>query len=208
MISDNRSTLDRRDLLTRAAPACLGAWLGICRLPGTTVLDHRSPQQGQHKFDIQSELSLSLRQRVGMQYGRLIEFIKSLQAQMTEEEIIGLLNRYSEGVGKQVGEQQARNASGTDFQTFVETFRPPRYANSLTHEVVEDGEKVFELRVTECIWAETFRNAGLGGEIGHAAVCNMDYHWPSAFNPSFKMERTKTLMQGDDRCNHRYIDTA
>jgi hypothetical protein len=143
-----------------------------------------------------------------MQYGRLIEFIKSLQAQMTEEEIIGLLNRYSEGVGKQVGEQQARNASGTDFQTFVETFRPPRYANSLTHEVVEDGEKVFELRVTECIWAETFRNAGLGGEIGHAAVCNMDYHWPSAFNPSFKMERTKTLMQGDDHCNHRYIDTA
>ena len=28
------------------------------------------------------------------------------------------------------------------------------------------------------------------------------------FNPAFKMERTKTLMEGDDCCNHRYIDTA
>jgi hypothetical protein len=25
----------------------------------------------------------------------------------------------------------------------------------------------------------------LDGEIGHAAVCNMDYTWPTAFNPDF-----------------------
>jgi hypothetical protein len=39
-------------------------------------------------------------------------------------------------------------------------------------------------------------------------VCNMDFAWPRAFDPSFRMERTKTLMQGDDHCNHRYIDTT
>jgi len=27
-------------------------------------------------------------------------------------------------------------------------------------------------------------------------------------NPDFIMERDKTLMQGDDHCNHRYIDTT
>ena len=43
-------------------------------------------------------------------------------------------------VGRQVGEQQARNSTDTSFQTFVATFRPPRYANTLTHEVVEDGD--------------------------------------------------------------------
>jgi len=62
--------------------------------------------------------------------------------------------------------------------------------------------------VTECLLATVFREAGLGGEIGHATVCNMDYAWPQAFNKSFKMERTKTLMQGDKICNHRYIDTT
>jgi len=107
-----------------------------------------------------------------------------------------------------VGEGQAQNSPDTEFQTFAETFRPPWYATSLTHEVVEDTEKAFGLRVTECVWASVFREAGLDGEIGHAGVCNMDYHWPAAFNPDFKMERSRTLMQGHDHCNHRYIDTA
>ena len=153
-------------------------------------------------------MALSARQRVGMQYSNLIGFIQTLQDQMSEEELIGLLNDYSAGVGRRAGEQQARGAPDRSFQTYVATFRPPRYATSLTHEIVEDGEKVFELRVTECVWAEVCRAAGLGGEIGHAAVCNMDYHWPTAFNPNFKMERTRTLMQGHDHCNHRYIDTS
>ena len=62
--------------------------------------------------------------------------------------------------------------------------------------------------VTECVWAATYRDAGLGGEIGHAAVCHMDYSWPPAFNSSIKMERSKTLMQGHECCNHRYIWTG
>ncbi len=208
MTSGGGSALDRRELLTRAAPACVGAWLGLCRMPGLTDWYSEVAQQEQHKFDAPAELKLSVRQRVGLQYGNLIEFIKTLQSKMPEEELIGLLNTYSAEAGRRAGEQQASNAPDTGFQQFVATFRPPRYANSLTHEVVQDSEKVFELRVTECIWAETFRNAGLGGEVGHAALCNMDYYWPPAFNPSFKMERTKTLMQGDDHCNHRYLDTA
>jgi len=55
---------------------------------------------------------------------------------------------------------------------------------------------------------ERQRENSLDGEIGRAAVCTMDYHWPTAFNSDFIMERDKTLMQGHDRCNHRYIDTT
>ena len=91
------------------------------------------------------------------------------------------------------------------FETFVAQFRPPRYERTLTHEVVVDTEDTFELRVTECVIAEVFIQAGMGGEIGHAAVCNMDYAWPPAFNPAIRMERSKTLMQGHDCCNHRYL---
>jgi len=138
----------------------------------------------------------------------LIDFVTVLQEEMPEPELIRLLNAYSANRGRQVGEDQARQWSDTSFAAFVNQFRPPRYASQLTHEVVEDTGKVFELRVTECLTAEVFRAAGLGGAIGHAAVCNMDYYWPTAFNSSFKMERTKTLMQGDAECNHRYINTA
>jgi hypothetical protein len=208
MADHTAAVLDRRELLTRVAPACAIACLAPCRVATLAASTPMLPLQDSHKFDVPSDVSMSIRQRMIMQFGRLIRFIRSLQGQLGETETIRLLNVYSADIGRRAGEQQALNAPDTSFESFVQVFRPPNFADSLTHEVVEDSEKVFGLRVTECIWAETFQGAGMGGEIGHAAVCNMDYHWPPAFNPDFKMERTKTLMQGHDHCNHRYIDTA
>ncbi|UCG89257.1 MAG: L-2-amino-thiazoline-4-carboxylic acid hydrolase [Gemmatimonadota bacterium] len=200
--------LDRRDLLTRAVPACAMAWLGVCKLPWMGVSDLAATQQDQHKFDVPRELTMSVRRQIQGEYRQFIGLIEALRAELGEPELIRLLNLYSADNGRRVGETQAQAATDTSFRAFVNQFRPPRYATTLTHEVVEDTEKAFELRVTECVWAEVFQAAGLGGEIGHAAVCNMDYYWPPAFNPNLKMERTRTLMQGHDHCNHRYVDTG
>jgi len=138
----------------------------------------------------------------------LVQFVRVLKNELGEPELVRLLNVMSADIGRQTGARQAQTSPDTSFQTFVQVFRPPNFADSLTHEVVEDTEKVFGLRVTECLSAEVLRSVGLDGEIGHAVVCNMDYYWPPAFNPKFKLERTKTLMQGHDICNHRYIDTT
>jgi hypothetical protein len=197
---------DRRRFLTQVMPACSLAclWAGGVEAasPGATSEDE------QHKFEVEADLKMSSLQRVSMQNRNFIDFIKTLQTELDEEELIRLLEVYSAGVGKRVGEGQAKRSPDTSFQTFVATFRPPRYANALTHEVVKDSDKVFEIRVTECVWAKVFRDAGLGGRVGQAAICNMDYYWPTAFNKNIKMERDKTLMRGDDYCNHRYVDTT
>ena len=173
--------------------------------PNTT---NRLSQQGQHKFDVPKELTLSERQQIERENREFIRFINTLKAELGEDEIIRLLNIYSADFGRAIGAMQAQRMPDTTFQTFVGQFRPPRYSSILTHEVVEDTDKAFGLQVTECVIAETFQAAGLGGAIGHAAVCNMDYYWPTAFNPNLKMERNRTLMQGHDHCNHRYLDTA
>ncbi len=206
--SSRCNTIDRRELLTRTAPACAVACLGLGRFPGLAGLGQTPTQQGQHKFDVPQDISLSSRQRTQMMYRGLIQFVQVLNSELGEPELVRLLNLMSADVGRQVGARQAQNSPDTSFQTFVQVFRPPNFENSLTHEVVEDTEKVFGLEVRECVSADVMRSAGLDGEIGHAAVCNMDYFWPPAFNPNFKMERTKTLMQGHDICNHRYIDTT
>jgi hypothetical protein len=205
---DCRHTIDRRELLTRSVPACAVACMGLGKFPGLAGLRQTPTQQDQHKFDVPQEISLSSRQRTQMTYRGLIQFIQILRKEIDEPELVRLLDLMSADIGRQVGARQARNSPDTSFQTFVQVFRPPNFANSLTHTVVEDTEKVFALEVTECVSAEVMRSAGLGGELGHAAVCNMDYFWPPAFNPNFKMERNKTLMQGHDICNHRYIDTT
>ena len=208
MVRDTECSIDRRELLTRTVPACAMACLGLGSLSVMPAVGRNLGPQDQHKWDVPRDMSLSARQRVRMQYGEFFDLVRTLQREMEEPQLIQLLNQHSAANGRQVGEQQAQEFPDTEFATFVNQFRPPRYSTSLTHEVVEDAEKAFELRVTECIWAAVFREAGLGGEVGHAAVCNMDYYWPAAFNPNFKMERNKTLMQGHDCCNHRYVDTA
>ncbi len=208
MKAENGTDLNRRELLTRTAPACAMACLGFGKVPEVLAVTANRIGQDVHKWDVTRETEMSSRQLTQMQYSELFDFIRNVRAEIGDSELIPLLKVHSAAVGRRLGEQQAENSPDTEFQTFVATFRPPRYANPLTHEIVEDTETTFELRVTECIWASVFRDAGMGGEIGHAAFCNMDYHWPPAFNPAFKMERTHTLMQGHDHCNHRYINTA
>jgi hypothetical protein len=58
--------------------------------------------------------------------------------------------------------------------------------------------------MTECIWAKTFLDAN-AGDIGYAQICIGDYTWAESFNPKITMVRDKTLMQGHDICNHRYL---
>jgi hypothetical protein len=200
---------DRRSFLTRVMPACSLACLSASNLLAHDTLGGReTSDQGVHKFDIPAETKMSPRQRVTAEDANLIRFIKSLRAELDEEELIRLLKSYSAGLGRDVGARQAKASPDTNFKTFTNTFRPPRFDDLLTLEIVEDTDKVFQLEVTECLLASVYRDAGLGGDIGHAAVCNMDFYWPQAFNKNFKMERTKTLMQGDAICNHRYMDTS
>jgi len=206
--SNGCSTIDRRSLLTRTAPACAAACLGIGKFPRLTALVGEPAAREQHKFDVPEEVSLTPRQRGQMIANGSIEIIGTLREELGDAETIRLLNLFSAQRGRQAAARQAAGTPQNDFQSFVQIFRPPSMESSLTHTVVEDTADVFAIEVRECLWAEVFKAAGLEGDIGHAAVCNMDYYWPTAFNPTFKMERTKTLMQGDDVCNHRYINEA
>ena len=166
------------------------------------------PCQEVQKFDAKIDRQFSVRELMRMEVRAMETIIKAMREDMGDNETIRVLNMSSKALGEEVGRRQAQSVADTTFENFVAGFRQMITGNNLTGEVVEDTEEVFALRITECIWPEVLGEVGLDGEIGHATVCNMDYSWPPAFNPAFKMERSKTLMQGHDCCNHRYINTA
>jgi hypothetical protein len=103
----------------------------------------------------------------------------------------------------------AKSLPKRDLAAFVAPLKNPDHfwKNVLTFTVVEDSPKAFEVKVTECLWAKTFRGMN-AADIGFATICFPDYAAASAFNPKLKMIRTKTLMQGHDCCNHRYVMEA
>ena len=82
---------------------------------------------------------------------------------------------------------------------------PDRFSRHvLNSDIVETTDHAYEIRVSECLWAKTFRDLGAAG-IGYAVICHADYAYCQGFNPKIRMIRTKTLMEGDDCCNHRWV---
>ena len=74
---------------------------------------------------------------------------------------------------------------------------------SAEFEVVEQTPERLELRVTQCVYAEEMRKLG-APEIGLAAFCAYDEGFCQGLNPRIRFARTKTLMAGDDCCDHAY----
>jgi hypothetical protein len=72
----------------------------------------------------------------------------------------------------------------------------------IEREIVEDSNTAFELKITKCLWEKVYREVD-ATDLGYAIVCHPDF--AKAETCDQKLIRTKTLMQGHDCCNHRWI---
>jgi hypothetical protein len=198
---------NRRQFITQLLPACSMMCMGggFALAYASQKSDPLFQEVKKHKFDNKTDKLLTYRQYMKLRYGEFINILKALSEQFGKDNVIELLKRHDTENMLKYGQNQVKKSLDNSFQTYVSTFRNnPYYEKTLTMEIVEDTEKAFEIRVTECIWATTFRQAD-AGEIGYAAICFGDYAWAEGFNPKIKMVRDKTLMQGDEYCNHRYV---
>ena len=71
-------------------------------------------------------------------------------------------------------------------------------------ETVEDSDTVHEIKATKCLWQDIFCRMG-AGDIGYATICHGDFFSCKARHPKITLYRTKTLMEGHDCCNHRWV---
>jgi hypothetical protein len=68
---------------------------------------------------------------------------------------------------------------------------------------LEDSDTRQAYRFTRCMWAEAFRESK-AEDIGFWVLCQGDASLASSLNPMIGFSRTKTLMMGDDCCDHVY----
>jgi len=134
---------------------------------------------------------------------------KKLAEEVGREKFIEMLKNASSKIGAEGGRRFAESLPKNDFTSFVVDLRSTLEENSfwkhvLSYEIVEESEKLFEVKFTECLWAQTFREAD-ASDIGYAAVCNQDYSYARAYNSKMRMIRPVTLMQGGDFCHFKWI---
>jgi hypothetical protein len=198
----------RREFLLNIFPAgtifCLGCGSLSAWAPGQEV---QKAVEKKHKFQEDS----------GMSYEEVFNFVfkddyipllQNLAQRLKGIDFIEMLKAVTNEMAIGLGRESARMSPKNDLAAFVskgkKRFSSPFYNHVLTYTIVEDTEKVFDEKITECLFAKTFREAN-ASDIGYATQCHGDFGFVEGFNPKIRLTRSKTLMQGDDCCDFRWV---
>ena len=200
----------RRHFLTTVVPACALTCAGfrVALAQDKAKAGEQPADENTHPFDAEFPRKITFRQFYRSRYREAIDLAKALKEEMGDEKAIEFIKQHTAQKMAAYGKSQAEKTEDNSLHQYTEQFRNiDNYKNTLTMEIVEDSDQAFELKVSECMWASTFRDAD-AGDIGFAMVCHGDYAWAEGYNPKIKLVRDKTLMQGAPYCNHRYVWTG
>jgi hypothetical protein len=195
---------DRRQLLLQMLPAGAFACL-LCRHGLAATPQEKGAAPPKNKY--QEPCEMSYEELFQFAYGMgFIPYMKAMADDVGREKLVEMVKKAACAATEREVREGLKKNPKNDLQTYLGDLRKPDplFRHALTFEVVEDTPTAAEMRVTECLWAKTFRGAD-AADIGYAAMCHPDFVAAPAFNPKMKMIRTKTLMQGNDCCNHRWV---
>jgi hypothetical protein len=199
LFSGRRSFL--KAVLPGGALLCLG---GRCLLAAPQFEEKAKTAGKKHKFLEDSGLSFT--EVYQATYAAPIPIWRGLEREIGRDKLHEMLKRVIDQYGKQEAAEFAKKLGKNDLATYTQDLRKPSrfWQNVLTFQIVEDTPQAVEVKITECLWAKTYRDAK-AGDLGYILSCYGDYASAEGFNPKMRMIRTKTLMQGNDCCNHRYV---
>jgi hypothetical protein len=196
----------RRQFLTNIIPVGGLFCFGCSNLLALSKFQEKAETE-KHKF--QQNSNMTFEQVFKFAYSGYISLMQIMLNDTGKDKFTEMLKKAASESAALSAEQLIKSLPKNDLAAFISS-SDPLYNNALTYEVVEQTDKAFEIKVTECLWAKTFREAGEPNavDIGYCSICYTDYAFAQAFNPKLKMLRDKTLMQGHDCCNHRWIFEA
>ncbi|MHA1126236.1 MAG: L-2-amino-thiazoline-4-carboxylic acid hydrolase [Candidatus Heimdallarchaeota archaeon] len=159
----------------------------------------------QHKF--YNKYDTSYYGVLYLKFKTTVDMAKILIEKIGKEETLKELEKYGESVAKRSVQNIVKKSPINNFEDFRNAFKgllnSPLFETCLTYDIVEDTDKKFKMKVTECLWTKVFNDLQ-EPEIGYCSNCHSDFAMAEAFHPKIKLTRTKTLMQGDDQCDHTY----
>jgi hypothetical protein len=194
---------NRREFLLRTFSTC-----ALCCLAAPAILsndknDNSTASDQKHKF--LSDSGMTLQQVYNFAYKQwYIPAMKNLMLQIGKEKFLQMLKTSTEMM---YGTSKEPDFSYNERTLSAFSVRTKKGCEDgkdrLTWEIIRNDGDVFEMKISECIWAKTFREAD-ASEIGYAGVCYGDYPMAKDFNPKLKLLRESTLMEGHDCCHFKW----
>lgn len=180
---------NRRQFLRNVLPAGAFFCLGCNPLFARADKGEKSAQSSQkHKFLDNSALT----------YKQVYEFAYKIHT-------IPLLKKMSQEMGKDKLIEMLQSLSTEVFfetqELWEEVISSVFWTHVITREIIEETETDLKYNVVECLWASTFLESD-AGDLGYALFCQPDFARAKVMHR--KLNRAKTLMQGDDFCDFHF----
>lgn len=137
-----------------------------------------------------------------------ISYMKLLQEEIGKKKILNLLTKAGNEHYRRRVESNFKKIEEKSVQSLIENFWEPVQKSkfgsaTITIEISEKKQNKGSVKMTECLFAKTFREND-AADIGYAAICNADFVVANEFNPKIILTRNKCLMNGDNCCLFQY----
>ena len=208
IIKSSNFVSSRRQFLKNVLPAGTLFCFGCSNLLAMPISGHKKKALTEkHKFLKDSGMTAEEVFKFAYQES-LIPLMQKLGEDVGREKLIAMLKKASSANAAQQMAGMVQSMPKRDFATFKafvkDYVNAVPYNLALVFEIVEDTDKVYEVKHTECLFAKTFRAVN-AADIGYATQCYPSDAMIHAFNPKIKVKNPKNLMKGDDVCIERFV---
>jgi len=158
-----------------------------------------------HKF--QENSGMSFQEVFEIRFMPFIQTMESFARKMGRDKLLEMIRKDSEESARLRAKKAVEWLQKNDFATYKAMYKekPDRFWGHVETKVItEESDTVIASRISECLYAKTFRDAG-APDIGYAWSCHGDFAWDQALNPKIRLIRDKTLLNGDEYCNPRRV---
>jgi len=196
--------LDRRQFLLNVLPAGSLFFFGCSGLLASGIEERKA--SGKKDRFLQDSL-MSFKEVLEFAFrDNFIPVLRNLEKSLGNDKFFEMLKQASSEKGALQAREWAETVPKNDLATFTSVFKNPYrfWTHTCAYDILQYSDKTVEVKYTECLWADVFRDAG-AADIGYAAFCHGDFAVAGSCNPKIRLIRTKTLMEGNDCCNHRYV---
>ena len=149
-------------------------------------------------------MDIPLLEQVKIQAQMLVPLVKALQAELGEARANAIVRKALVPLYRRFGEKwwqsQEPHKPTEKIAAVWEMFAA---GDALKYEVTKQTPEAFELNITECRYAQFYKQIG-APELGFLLACSADSFHAEGFGAGVQLTRTQTIMQGASHCDFRY----
>lgn len=155
----------------------------------------------------QEEISITYETFFQIRYDAFVSVAKKFEPYVGKEKMLELLEELAIEKSIEDVKQRMKDKEITKFEDFKKIYKElldSEFAQkTAVWEIIEDSPKKLTFHYKECLWAKTMKELN-ATDIGFRICCQPDYAIATAYHPKVKLTRTKTIMEGNNCCDHTY----